>query len=660
MGITNFIIYVERALKWSTPRYDSNHHIEVLENLQEYTSDVLYANKAPNVNELDKLKDRGATEEIVHTQYFEEVLKLVCERLHLPSVNISSSDRCRRRKHVSGLCVDLSSFCYGVIIDVISADRQRNQCTTSSAYGSTGENTQDCSKKLRKSDDVFSESVVLQEQAMDCGYKTVTHNDEKPVGLVVTLDTRLIDECAQRCFEKIYNVIGFNTINYAHYFTLHYDEHTTSCKWYVQYKRRTTSQIIIDKESMNCVFQKVIELVRARMVYDLKSSLRVRLQTFSYEPMDEKCRENINHGVQLLSTSMDSVLEEVVAKKMQLPHTRERLVNVNNQRFLYGEGEWKCFYSIMDVECEASDRFEDTQHSWYVFGNDSDIGLGALLYSSNLSRIHYVNHSRVIISPPAVVCTRNDFNAYKALHFLSLCLLGNDYVPRFINESASNMRALGDEIDAMLSSDDEYCKTCIKCLCDVFTDSIDDTVRLVCDGTERLNDMSVTAKRLELSRALAYVFARLLLAVYNSREAGNTDTVEMALSNPVRTQTDVELPEECSLLRCKDGERRTIAECFAVFVLRALWYLSYCTFYKHIDGDWRNRFRTDRSSMNDFPLYVGNLPIKHCFTYNEKRLIKNVQFELSNLIDVRQAVKTLSILQLVCMLETKVIDVLEK
>lgn len=660
MGIGNFVTYVEKALKWTSPHYRCDLRPEEMANgVRTYLSDT------PIVGVRDDY--------VHHTRYLDDVLRAICDESNTDATRIAPTLRSDTATTAYGVCVDLSSFLFSVIADVVNFGQREHRWSPATDRG-----TVEVSKKRpRERKDAFDETLLRDAMfrprstassrsgngASSSTGCTVEDGRRRPT--VVALDDSQLEECVQKCFAKVYGVIGNGTITNAHYLTLHYDENTTMCKAYLQHKRRTASQKIVSRDSVYRVYRDVIRLIKARMTFDLKPSLCARLQTILDEPADSGRSDDAEKRIFELVANVDvSFLDRLVSEKMQIQCDGDESNNANDacrrQRYLFGEGEWKCFYGITDVERDDSSRGLNRRIQWYVFGNDSDIGLGALLYSSDLARIHYVNKRNTILSAPDIVCKREDLNAYKAIHFLALCLIGNDYVPRLIADSTKNMSRLGDEIELMLSSDREHCKASLKLLSDVFDPDLPAPSDRK-DGDRRACDFDETYG---FARAFGYVIARLLIAVYGTVGDRGADIVETVFSiEHTPLDTDAADPSSrCydSLPRADDNRRRPITEYLEVFVLRTLWYMAYCTFYRHMDDDRRRDFRTDLSAHRYFPLYVPRLPGKRCFTYSEERLMAGKTFEVGDVIYMRAYVKTVSTHRLVRVLETQVTNVLTK
>lgn len=664
MGVVNFLVYVEKALKWTTSVYESNKITEGL-------ASSVYASKDQN-DQRD-------------VRYFNHVVSRGCERYEIPCV---PTDECSTKgKTTYGISVDLSSFCYNVITDAVGSslfekykkriaspvrdDPSTVEVTISKALGAISESSRGsptitnrqmangCTNKRSKMVDAFSESLCQPLDGAECqtadsdSYEhanesnhrsTICRTDSDGVKTDITLSDSTIDVCAHRCFEWLFNVIGNEVINGARYFTLHYDENATACKWYVQQRRANNAQLRIDNHSRRRIFLDTIKLVKLRLDFEMRRRLNDDLEKiligFTAEELERAKRK-------LTETSFISDMSD---EKMQLVGN-DRV----NQRFFSGEGEWKCFYNIHDVECDTADGSEKRRCRWYVFGNDSDIGLGMLLYSSQYTKIHYVSGSKRIFSIPNTR-TNTDMSVYKALHFFALSMMGNDYVPRLINESERNIQALGIEVDRMIVSDQKFCKRYVKRLSEPFADIEISSETSLKETTDRGEDT------IEFARALAYVFVRFLLAVYEeSYGKRNTDIVETKCED---RQDDAEWMAgdkviDNTSLRCKDGTRRCFLNCFGVFAVRTLWYMSYCLFYKHMDRDRRQTYRTEDGDKTGCSLYVPGLPVKTCFQYHDRRVLNTSQFELTNLVDVRQAIGSLSTATMMRICERKLLDILE-
>ncbi|KAG8314027.1 hypothetical protein J6590_102016 [Homalodisca vitripennis] len=448
-------------------------------------------------------------------------------------------------------------------------------------------------KRKRKTEDLFAEPISSDLHATPVNVKKRSNN-------VIVLDDDVVEACAQKCCRKIYDFIGRDAIVSAHYFSLHFDENTTSCKAYEQRKRREACRMVIDAESRRRVFVKTIQLARSRLLSEEKVQLL--------------CADN----------PPESAVYESVRQKMLLPTD-------GVSRFPTGEGEWECFYTIRDVERATRER--GTRIRWCVFGNDSDIGLGVLLYTSERTKIYYANGSKKVVSFPLErrgLLTSIHTDTYKVLHFLSLGLLGNDYVPRMVNESKVNIVALGREVNHMISTEDDCCRQQVALLSGIFRDD------------------TVTAEdRKPFAKSLAYVFCRLLLAVYDNGRNRNVDVGADSIERDDWTDTPT--------LRCKNGAILRFGEYFAVFALHVLWYLSYCLFYHNIDSGRKLDFLTRGFVENGFQLIVPGLPIRNWFDYNERRVLDSKRISLS-LVDVRRAVLQFPTAALFGVMENEVMD----
>lgn len=692
MGIKNFSIYVEQALKWPTRLYERNIVLGSQNKKENSTKNV---------------------------SFFDDVIKLCRTRLNLPSPILKSEEEQEECKTVHGICVDLSSFCYGLIVEEVKADQSRfkfrrspspvpqdvldsaPQCSpekgcspkkgkekkiNSKRKHHEDERVESTATTKKKRNDIFgylekntSSTDELDVHATensttgskdDGGQNSKTHTMLKSTIVETVLDDRTIDVCAIKCYEKLFSVIGQDTIGNAHYFSLHFDENATSCKWYEQYKRRVANQIIVARESRCKIFLETIKLVQNRLVGETKARLIDAFRTQLSE------HEHDIEGVRLLNLlTSDEFVNDVVLEKMRLSRCGPG-ADIRRQRFVSGEGEWKCFYTISDLECETKEKKqENVQYEWYVFGNDSDIGLGVLLYNGEKTKIHYVNKKNMLSFPDNSLLPHRP-NVYRILHMLALNLIGNDYVPRLVNQSEKNIQALSAELQRMMHSDQECCVRFLNILSDVFEEKKTEVYREK-SGDE--TDELVTNERLDFAQSLAYVYTRLLCAVYDGpvdgfdrRDLNSVETyfAQYNRSPPESSPTRYRFIEKKSL-RCRDGKNRTFPECFAAFASCSLWYVAYCLFYRHMDLQQRQEFQAkhliaNSKNNNDIDgtlnrrLFVPGLPMKTPFMYNEQRLHQLVQFEFTHITDVRSAIKEKTICTLIGIMEEKFLDVLEK
>lgn len=629
MGIVNFSTYVEHALKWPTPLYDCNRQRRV--NLHYADDDALAMDERDDATVVSDLHPSpGLIARIARRRYLNEVLASARSRLGTPGIKVP----CRSKNNtLYGVSIDLSSFAYGTIVEAT---------TRNCRWSKEGEHDGLCKRK----NDAFDESCLQETSSTTESFDSQTFD--------IRLDEKDIENCTESCLKRMADVIGHEALNNSRYLTIHFDQNTTSCKSYLQYKRRNASVLRVDIHSVYRVYRRLVrrtgEIMRETLIKDFPDHLKTITEE---DEQNETGGVTVESVVKSLADDGDNAFyKRTVADKMRLSHDNE---SVTLQRYTIGEGEWKCFYDIRDAECEAMDGNDGERHHWYVFGNDSDIGLGALLYSSARTRIHYVNNSSTIFSPPDHVCVRQDLNAYKALHFLSLCLMGNDYVLRMVNDNTRNILALGNEVAAMLASDEYHCKTSVNRMADVFEVSGGATSSHERNDEDALD--GVAAERSAFARSFSYLIGRLLVAVYKDPADKTADSVEKAFwdasaTTPAGPRCDV------ISLRCDDGKHRTLKTCLKVFATRALWYLSYCTFYRHYTREQRAEFRTE--PRRNFALSVPKLPIERCFAYNESRLVDGEHFEISNLTEVRVAIKNRPTIVLIRLLESTVMDVLEK
>lgn len=635
MGIANFNTYVDKALKWPLSRYDGIRIPEEPDECGVPKSTDATSSGIPPFSAAPVPSDRGSHPDRVFVSIRDNVRSFRCTD--------------ERMSTTYGICVDLSSALYGVIADVVSQvrsdrDAYRQERTMVEEDNGVAATADRRVEEVGENGNVFDESVLFETRSVVqrivtsevqlCG----DNGADRCLQTVLQLDDCVIEECARKCVDRLYDMIGREAINNAHHVTLHYDENTTVCKWYAQYKRRMDSQTILHRDSLCRVFQYTIRSVRTRILSDLKAYLHRR-------STESSCTEA--RVSKLLSDDEgDAYLTKVVDEKMLFYDGGGGFDDC--KRYSFGEGEWRCFYCISDVDTKASNTGDNVKNRWYVFGNDSDIGLGALLYSSEMTRAHYVNGSGTVIAPPVEVCARKDWNAYKTLHFLSLCLIGNDYVPRLVNGNTKNITALGNEVDSMLASHDKHCESRVTRLSCVFNS--------VVAVNERYGENDAVTNRKEFAKAFAYVIVRLLKAVYGTatvQEAADANKEDTKRIGNQRGTDEI-------LLRCNDNKRYTLADCLTVFTTRTLWYLAYCTFYTHLDDGRREALLEAATFMpTTLHLELPGLPMQRCFLYNERRLIDSEQFETTNLADMRQAIKSLTFVQLIRVIESRTLDVLE-
>lgn len=638
MGIDGFFVYVERALKWRVDRY---------------TKDLA----GPPTD----------------TSYIHGVSGLLRRRLGLPPKEDQDA-RPSNESVLRGICVDLSSFCYGLIVDAVRSDKKRvrfgtrpspvpldvlregsTSGTAANAHLHDEERGVTTQPAKRKKHDFFEESEANSKTVLWGGKaasESKNKKDDTPLHdtiVVAHLDDDMINECAFACFNKLFQVIGHDSIVEAHYFTLHFDEHSTSCKWYEQYKRRCTTQIIVSKESRTRIFLETIRLVQMKLAVETKCRL---LELLEKEGLADVHTESARR---LLET--DDFVGDVVLQKMMLSSCGPGC-EITRQRYVSGEGEWKCFYTIHDVSTKADDG---ERLRWLVFGNDSDIGLAVLLHSSDRAEVSYVSGLKKVASFEDKYLRADNTDAYKALHFFSLCLLGNDYVPRLVNGSVKNIDALGLEVGRMLHSTSPYCRKYVQLLS-----------RLVGGGGTSCTDGSLACQQSELAKALAYVLTRLLKCVYCSKKRdrpGTEDTDEVEelfrrVDGKELRDTEVERLTPCgtTALRCKEGGTKSFKEYLAAVTVCTLWYTAYCLFYTTMDEQERQSFQTKRLSRDgvNHPLAVARLPMSTPFDYNERRLHEVVRFEASNIVDIRRAVEDITTYSLIRTVETEVLEVLRK
>lgn len=700
MGIKNFSIYVEQALRWPTHLYERNIAATV-----------------------DGSQNKKAVP-VKRVSFFDDVIRLCRTRLNIqpkevsPLLNPVHEQEEKECKTVQGICVDLSSFCYGVIVEEVKVDQSRLKFRRSPSpvpqdvLDSTPQCSQENTKERKigskrkhnvdndrnevesartmkkKKNDIFgylekntnsndeldapsgTETNTTAACSKDKPYNSKTHTMLKSTIVETVLDDRTIDVCAVKCYEKLFSVIGEDRIANAHYFSLHFDENATSCKWYEQYKRRVANQIIVAKESRCRIFLETIKLVQTRLVGETKARLIDAFRT----QLSEHGKDI--EGVRLLHLlTSDEFVNDVVLEKMRLSRCGPG-ADIRRQRFVSGEGEWKCFYTICDIQCEAKEKKEENiHHEWYVFGNDSDIGLGVLLYSNEKTKIHYVNKKNMLSFPD--YCLSHRLNVYRALHMLALNLLGNDYVPRLVNQSEKNIQALGAELQRMIHSDEECCVKFLNILSNLFLDKYE----VYRENSSSDENSLQSNQRLEFAQALAYVYTRLLCAVYDGPVDGfdrrDSNSVETYFARYNRQPVPIQSSPtryrfiEKKSLRCRDGKNRTFPECFAAFASCSLWYVAYCLFYIHMDLQQRQEFQVKHLIVNsknkhEFDetsngrLFVSGLPMKTPFMYNEQRLHQMVQFEFTHITDVRSAIKEKTTCTLIGIMEEKFLDVLEK
>lgn len=609
MGIVNFFTYVEKALKWTVEVHERNHIVN---------NCVLSA------------ADSGDS-----------------------VVNAAATSACDTKVEY-GICVDMSSFFYSSIVEEIILHARK------SLYSHIDSSSSETVGGKRKFKSAFDESEAQENlsqttvadhhhHCQNTTEKSETRRSPCAEGAAtlgaastdLVLDDRLIDTCAYKCFQKLFNVIGAATIEHASYFTLHFDENTTSCKWFEQRRRRDTAQLVVNKVSKRLIFVETVKLVYKRLLllYDMQHE-GLDEEPFAFRP---------DSGKSMHEPSIAA--HKAVRQKMQLPSGGQTSSDDQWwQRYSSGEGEWKCFYGIRDVECENNgaeqqQQQQKQQHHWYVYGNDSDIGLGMLLYTTANTKVHYVSNAKRIISFPNTGA-QTDINAYKALHFFALSLLGNDFVPRMVNESANNIIALGEAVERMIASQRHPSNTYIDSLAGLFVESAD----------KHGSDECETSRRVELARAIAYVLAELLLAVYDVKRSAE---VEDLMHRRRSTPRVVDASDPTSL-RCRDGKSRSFTECFATYALRTLWYLSYCLFYLDMDVAARHAFRREDLRANNRPLTVRRLPMKNHFYYNEPRLQEAVQFGLSTVTDVGRAIRNTPTHKLLGLMEKGILEIMNE
>ena len=471
----------------------------------------------------------------------------------------------------------------------------------------------------------------------------------------VDLPYSLVQICASACLEHLLAVVGRDTIANAHYFFLHFDENTTSCKWYEQYKRICSNNFRLSNESRKRVFIETLRMVKEHLLADTEKRL-----THEFRTRPSRRDEPFHDEDVLRLLTNDGFLNKVVFEKMGLlrnVHTND----IRAQRYSSGEGEWKCFYSIRDVENEPSPFHAETapvHHQWFVFGNDGDIGLGVILHTTASSEILYVNTSKRVLSVPMDIMSDRP-HAFKALHFLALSLIGNDYVPRLVNSSLSNLTALATEVDRMIKSEETFCRKYVEEWARVFQEPNRRDEEAAADKRWDSTDRS------NFALAIAYICARLLKAVYNKTnrgdECGNTRCVENCFARffGLEGAQVSRTIDKTKSIACEDGVNRSFFDCFKPYVACTLWYAAYCMFYTNMSPSQQSNFQR-LVQTSDHELIVKGLPMRKHYRYNERRLHQHVQFRISKIRDVQCAIKNLTTDTLIATIEKCTIDVLEE
>jgi len=672
--------------------------------------------------------DRGESNKHIKNVFIDDVFRLCEQRLAINGFYWKPQPLAE--KVVQGICVDMSSFCYSVILDTVSANiqhllykRSPDECEAESNYQvtATGYELQKTGmsemmanafgkqtlssvfggvKKARVID-VFERlefeanavaecvSAIEEQEGLLNGPGRECPNDalmeEKPVILragkkrkkmeyncdkmepvgkksrktpqndsfipkktipEADLSETLIHLCAQACCNKLYNVIGSDSIAHSHYFSLHFDENITSCKLFEQHKRKTSKGIAISQKSRSRVFVETLRLVQKQLVVDTEKRL---MEEFKRRPQNaERC--DTDEKVLRLFTDKNFI-QEVVLRKMKLNRVNPT-GDIKQQRFKSGEGEWKCIYVTRDIEDEAAEQGENIHHRWLLFGHDWDIALAMLLYITDKGKMYYVDrYSRMLSLSLHRLPKRPE--EYKALHFLALCLVGNDYVPRLVNASDKNMTALAIEVNRMLSSEVEHCKTYLETWSNVFADP----------GNIRSKDVKKQSDRSSFALAIAYIMIRLLKAVYGRNEpgydSGDTKFVDECFDRSYKSgPTNICLSDNCNRisLRIKDGLGLSLSDCIKSFASCTMWYAAYCMFYMNMS----KQFRTNFSRVHDTrDIHLSNpaLPMKTCYGYNEPR---HAQFELTNVRDLSRVLNNITTYELIGIFVNSVIQILEE
>lgn len=479
-------------------------------------------------------------------------------------------------------------------------------------------------------------------------------NEDKVKTVVCELDSESIEKIVHECKEMLVeSLMPIFLKAYRIYFA--YDNFSPLAKSFEQSRRKKKTRFILSPVSRQTCFNNLIKAVRDAVIQAHAENLKAYVKMFG---LTNDCDKSLWQNV------LDRAIE------LQLPsHTTPFSANAP---FTVGEGEWKCIYRIhQDISNDAMDKC-------LIFGRDWDIGFAITMYQHPRSPqgIEYV------YGPTDKLQHNKLFDEKeRMLHFICLCLFGNDYVNGLIHLSEANVMLIKREFENLYEGNVGFCTLRhVKELSQLFTTD---------DLTEaEEEEESDSDQRMQISLAFATVVTRMLMAVYRTGNNTNMlpDKVEdvlyyagidasahsqkpnensLVLRQHLAQQrqmsekeqekygenygiTEKGLPskgysDENTLLICKDSQNkqwyRTLQQCIDSFALGMLWYLSYSMFYFRSPTGRKNMWMARQ--YDDLPMFVGlSMGRDNTFRYNDRRLAK--RYDIHRLLEFKRTLQTVN------------------
>lgn len=437
------------------------------------------------------------------------------------------------------------------------------------------------------------------------------------------LSPALVDKISTVCCGRVCDRYA-ELLFVAHRLSFAWDTDAPTAKLYEQTKRRLAARVSVSRASRTACYRETVRKVRRVIVERYMANLK------RFDIPDDAVAA--------------AAIERCVDYQMG---------TAGDQAFAVGEGEWKCFYQIIeDAENGVVDAAE-------VFGNDWDIGLAAVLHDRPNTAVYYRCKPDELFSmsyAPPLDGTR------KAFYFMALSALGNDYIFPLVGDSVTNLRAIA------------------KCCSYVEDGGLHFGAGL---ATFLNGGGGGGGDRRLFSRCFAEVLTALLLAVYTGHDNGAVSRVlwyereraEAAAGGecPIRrrlfdARSDAGRPavhaappsppvkrarkgsdertvyDENTLITCRasDGSRhaRTLLDVVDSYVTSTLWYASYCVFYGVIDERARHAFKNGLDGCKDTVMDIG-MPMERPFTYGDERVSRE-RFEIRSLLELKRIVKNIT------------------
>lgn len=269
--------------------------------------------------------------------------------------------------------------------------------------------------------------------------------------ITCVIKNTILDQMAEACSNKILKMLNDRVLINSCRLYLSFDTLTSTSKLVEQKVRHDRSNLVISRDSREKIWLKTIDKLRKKIIgiyinlilyediltndtnvnNNLETINELKEYTYSFS-------KNTNNNVLL-------ILNDIVCKFLGLICVPKlnNAIDTNCLDFIVGEGEWKCFYKIREDY--------DYINIAFIYGNDWDIALGTVLYQRYVSRgpkIIYISKYNQCNSKKKYKLfhldnsLKNSITFKKNLIFLSLSIIGNDYIPQMIGDTDSTFECI--------------------------------------------------------------------------------------------------------------------------------------------------------------------------------------------------------------------------